>query len=164
MVFETEQEIVGALRHMLDSGIVVKLKNRFANPLFTGIRDCLLNVKVAGHICEVQIHLACILNEKPQMHIFYNFFRDLFASTGNYEGVMKQVEALGNLGTVRGVGEGSVAEGIGKLLREGDLVRLRGLANVLKGFGDSNLEVIVRKRVLEVLEVERVVSRTIKIF
>ena len=35
-----------------------RVKNRFANPTFCGFRDCLCNVDVEGHICEIQIHVT----------------------------------------------------------------------------------------------------------
>ncbi|GMI16508.1 hypothetical protein TrLO_g12872 [Triparma laevis f. longispina] len=53
VIVETEEQLGGVLGKMLGLGIVVRLKNRFANPLPTGIGDCLMNVKVGGHICEV---------------------------------------------------------------------------------------------------------------
>ena len=99
VLVETEEELGQVLTCLLDKGCVVRLKNRFANPLFTGIRDCLLNIEVEGHICEVQIHLSHIIKEKPAMHVFYNFFRDMFSGSGSYANKMEQVEALGRLGT-----------------------------------------------------------------
>ncbi|GMI08780.1 hypothetical protein TrLO_g10156 [Triparma laevis f. longispina] len=132
IIVKTEEQIAGVLQKMLDMGIVVRLKNRFANPLPTGMRDLLLNVKVGGHVAEVQVHQANIFEEKHTMHIYYEFFREMFpGGSDSYEELMKQVAALGNLGTKRGQAEGSVAWGISKLLKEGDLERLRGLGSLV---------------------------------
>eukprot|EP00957_Ditylum_brightwellii_P185331 14111551-Ditylum_brightwellii.AAC.1 len=35
---------------------IVRLKNRFKEPLFTGYCDALYNIKIDGIICEVQLH------------------------------------------------------------------------------------------------------------
>ena len=49
------------------------------------MRDVLVNIKVGGHICEIQIHMASILKEKPNMHVFYEFFREMFpGSSGKF--------------------------------------------------------------------------------
>ncbi|GMI52706.1 hypothetical protein TeGR_g14312 [Tetraparma gracilis] len=63
----TERELAAVLEALVDGKIkgknfkvtVVRLKNRFVEVLFTGIRDCLLNVLVeveghGGHVCEIQ--------------------------------------------------------------------------------------------------------------
>ncbi|GMH54520.1 hypothetical protein TrST_g12175, partial [Triparma strigata] len=156
IIVETEVQLAGILEIMLGMGIVVRLKNRFANPLPTGIRDCLMNVRVGGHICEVQLHLAPIIKEKGAMHEFYNFFRDLFSGASeSYAAIMERVEALGSIGTETGEGEGSVAKGVSDLLREGDLRRLRGLGDIVgrdKGIGDDSLELVLRRRIVEILE------------
>jgi tetratricopeptide (TPR) repeat protein len=164
IVVDDELSLGAVLSHLLTlDGCVVRLKNRFKKPLFTGIRDCLLNIKVAGHICEVQLHLSQILKEKPAMHEFYNFFRDMFAGA-SYELKMNQVESLGKLGTERGVGEGSVSRGVAELLKSRDVEQLSLLADVCglneglglggagEGFGDVKLEVVIRRRILDVLE------------
>ncbi|GMH73404.1 hypothetical protein TL16_g06179 [Triparma laevis f. inornata] len=95
IIVETEEQLGGVLKKMLELGIVVRLKNPFTNPLPTGIRDCLMNVKINGHICEVQLYLSFIIKEKGAMHEYYNFFRDKFSgASASYTEIMKQVEAL----------------------------------------------------------------------
>ncbi|GMH87563.1 hypothetical protein TrVE_jg9523 [Triparma verrucosa] len=156
IIVETEVQLAGILEIMLKMGIVVRLKNRFANPLPTGIRDCLMNVRMGGHICEVQLHLAPIIFEKGAMHEFYNFFRDLFSGASeSYAAIMERVEALGSIGTETGEGEGSVAKGVSDLLKEGDLRRLGGLGDIVgrdNGIGDDSLELVLRRRIVEILE------------
>mmetsp|Transcript_12506 Transcript_12506/g.22801 ORF Transcript_12506/g.22801 Transcript_12506/m.22801 type:complete len:605 (-) Transcript_12506:35-1849(-) len=155
---ETEEQLGRVLTKLLATGNVVRLKNRFATPLPSGIRDCLLNIKIAGHICEVQLHLSYIIKEKGEMHTFYNFFRELFSDASeSYTDILDRAEVLGDLGSKRGEGEGSVAANVSKLLHEGDLKRLRGLGLLVgskTGFGDEDLDLEIRKRIKEVIEAE----------
>ncbi|GMH96621.1 hypothetical protein TrVE_jg8161 [Triparma verrucosa] len=91
IIVETEEQIAGVLQKLLDIGILVRLKNRFATPLPTGMRDCLLNVKVDGHVAEVQVHQANVFEEKHTMHIYYEFFREMFPNgADSYEELMRQ--------------------------------------------------------------------------
>ncbi|GMH73809.1 hypothetical protein TL16_g06285 [Triparma laevis f. inornata] len=58
--------------------------------------DCLMNVKINGHICEVQLHLSYIIKEKGAIHEYYNFFHDKFSgASASYSEITKNVEALG---------------------------------------------------------------------
>lgn len=52
---------------------VVRLKNRFRNPLFNGYRDALYNIAVyIGNgvwvVCEVQLHLGAVLSHKEESY------------------------------------------------------------------------------------------------
>ena len=68
IVVETEDQLAAVLKALLDGQMngegvkvtVARLKNRFAEPMFTGIMDCLLNVLgevegQGGHVCEIQV-------------------------------------------------------------------------------------------------------------
>lgn len=58
---------------------VVRCKNRFASPPFNGYRDALYSIRLrGGHVCEVQLHLAAIVELKKETHVFYEFFRSYF--------------------------------------------------------------------------------------
>ena len=153
IIVETEMQVAKVLEKMLSMDIVVRLKNRIRPPLFTGMRHLLLNVGIGGHICEVQIHQAHIFDEKHVMHTYFDYFRAMFqGSSASYEQLMVQVEAVGNLGMKRGQGMGSIAWAISRLLKKGDLKRLRGLANLVGqriGFGDEALELVLRKKIVE---------------
>ncbi|GMH84605.1 hypothetical protein TL16_g09972 [Triparma laevis f. inornata] len=141
IIVKSETQLKAVMDKLLELGIVVRLKNRFANPLPTGIRDCLMNMKIGGHICEVQLHLSYIIKEKGAMHEHYNFFRDKFSgASASYTEIMKKVEALGLEGR-----EENVEYGVSKLLKEGDLGKLRGLEDIVgkeKGFGGVKLDVV----------------------
>lgn len=64
----------------------VRLKNRIKHPLFTGARDCLVNVSVdigngKTHIAEIQLQLAPFLKLRKQSLEVFNFFRDHFKTS-----------------------------------------------------------------------------------
>ena len=69
---------------------VVRVKNRFANPTVCGFRDCLCNVDVEAHICEIQIHVTEVkaIAKRSDSHAHYEFFRSYFA--GNEATVVAQ--------------------------------------------------------------------------
>ena len=78
IVVDTEAQLRAVFDALLSTGDVVRLKNRFANPSFNGYRDALFNVRVDGHIAEVQVHLTPFLNDKEEAHKHYKFFREKF--------------------------------------------------------------------------------------
>ncbi|GMI32320.1 hypothetical protein TeGR_g4751 [Tetraparma gracilis] len=107
----TERELAAVLEALVDGKIkgknfkvtVVRHKNRFVEVLFTGIRDCLLNVLVeveghGGHVCEIQLHLAGILALKGYCHKYYEIFRDIFdiamvcGDKGEHERALEEYE------------------------------------------------------------------------
>ena len=65
---------------------VVRLKNRFSEPLFNGYRDALYSVRVqiapgVWHVCEMQLHLRDVrdLAREQRTHAHYEYFRSYFA-------------------------------------------------------------------------------------
>jgi tetratricopeptide (TPR) repeat protein len=129
IVVHSEQHLSDLLHSLLAGSIeclkVVRLKNRFATPMFTGIRDCLLNVSINGtHVGEIQLHFGPILALKPECHIYYEFFRDYFVGTAqSYKERMEVFEKLGD------VGENGVANDIKAILEGDDLYKLDALWN-----------------------------------
>jgi len=57
---------------------VVQEKDRFASPL-DGYRDFTFNVRVEGHICEIQLHLTKIIEAKKKGHHDYTIVRGIEA-------------------------------------------------------------------------------------
>lgn len=59
---------------------VVRCKNRFSHPSTTGFRDALVNVRVGGMVCEIQIHLANIYTADRILdsHSEYEYLRQHF--------------------------------------------------------------------------------------
>lgn len=80
IVCRTEDQIVQVIEELEVSSDVIRLKNRFSKPPITGIRDILMNIKVDGHIFELQIHLEEILAVARSFnaHRLYEYFRKYF--------------------------------------------------------------------------------------
>ena len=77
---------------------VIRFKNRFKYPTFSGYRDALFNLQITSSqkngqdqggittntmIVELQIHLVQVMEHKPESHFYYGFFRKFFL--GNME-------------------------------------------------------------------------------
>lgn len=129
--------------------LVVRLKNRFKEPLYRGHRDALYNIVVkraqvnATHVCEVQLHLAELMAHKERTHVFYEYFRSCFGGSGEEE---KRMKALQN---IQGC-EGNVDLMIATILQGSDLDQLRDLASLIDDLmGDVKITVLIRARILE---------------
>ena len=164
VVVKSEEDLKNVLDELLKGGwggVVVRLKNRFKYFLFTGIRDCLLNVEIElepgggkTHICEIQIHLDVILALKKISHTYYDFFREYFK--GSTESYQKRVEAFDELcpgGFVSSSGDSSEMSGehlISEILESSDERRLLALANLTRRemLGDYHVHALCRERLL----------------
>ncbi|GMI35753.1 hypothetical protein TeGR_g11490 [Tetraparma gracilis] len=175
IVVETEEQLAAVLKALVGGQIkgegvkvtVVRLKNRFAVPMFTGIMDCLLNVLVevegqGGHVCEIQLHLAGILAMKGFCHKYYEIFRDIFVGTAEsykkrldmFEKVRDVFEMWGSVVYVRedvGEGEGGVEGGLRRLLEGEDVEKLQALMKLVGRdvLGDQKLEWHTAVRIVE---------------
>lgn len=81
---------------------VVRFKNRFKYPTFSGYRDALFNLRITSKsgqtmIVELQIHLNQVMEHKPESHFYYGFFRKFFL--GNMDVVSARMELLTSLGS-----------------------------------------------------------------
>lgn len=64
VIFETEYQVLQALDILQQDMKVIRIKNRFQNPV-NGYRDVLLNIRMPNqHIVEMQLHLRHILEVK----------------------------------------------------------------------------------------------------
>ena len=64
VIFETEEQVLQALTTLEQDMDVIRIKNRFENPV-NGYRDVLLNILLPNrHIAEMQLHLRNILDVK----------------------------------------------------------------------------------------------------
>jgi tetratricopeptide (TPR) repeat protein len=152
VVVDNEEKLNQFLRAFVSGAIpnikVVRLKNRFANPMFTGIRDCLMNVEVtcegeSRHVGEVQLHFSDILALKGECHVYYEYFRDFFAGDdASYEMRLKWFDKL-NLRE----GEG-VEDAIKRIVDGDDKDPLLALANISEKnvLGDAGLCAVACKR------------------
>lgn len=78
IVVETEAEVPGAIEAIRESFDVVRVKDRFANPLSTGYRDVLINVRLPdGMWAELQVHIPEMLAAKELGHLLYEVERAL---------------------------------------------------------------------------------------
>ena len=67
------------MQKMLEEAIkhleMVRAKDRLNNPLPTGYRDLLLNVRFRDHVCELQLHVKAIHAHKELAHEHYDYQR-----------------------------------------------------------------------------------------
>ena len=79
IVVDEEQQLVAVASKLMEGSLceVVRLKNRFAEPLFNGYRDALYSVRVSSgdisHVCELQLHLAAVIAHKEKTHHYYEY-------------------------------------------------------------------------------------------
>lgn len=100
--------------------VVVRFKNRYAQPLFNGYRDALYNLALevrpgaCWQLCEVQLHLAAILSHKKQSHGYYEFFRAFFSGdSGSIErrlAILSQVSSVARRWQPRKVADGLASD------------------------------------------------------
>jgi hypothetical protein len=80
IICENPQQIYKALGELKGQGNVVRVKDRFENPV-NGYRDMLVNVEMSnGHIVEVQLHLRSVMEVKNGAgHKLYEESRGIYA-------------------------------------------------------------------------------------
>ncbi|GMI35440.1 hypothetical protein TeGR_g1209 [Tetraparma gracilis] len=176
IVVETEEQLAAVLKALVGGQIkgegvkvtVARLKNRFAEPMFTGIMDCLLNVLVevegqGGHVCEIQLHLAGILAMKGYCHKYYEIFRDIFVGTA--ESYKKRLDMFEKVGDVGG-GEGGVEGGLRRLLEGEDVKKLQALGELAGRdvLGDPKLQGHAADRIAELTGEEETVQAALALF
>ncbi|GMI32324.1 hypothetical protein TeGR_g4751 [Tetraparma gracilis] len=164
----TERELAAVLEALVDGKIkgknfkvtVVRHKNRFVEVLFTGIRDCLLNVLVeveghGGHVCEIQLHLAGILALKGYCHKYYEIFRDIF----------KRLDMFEKVGDVGG-GGGGVERGLRRLLEGEDVEKLKALRELagVNVLGDPKLFGLASDRIVELTREEETAEAALALY
>jgi tetratricopeptide (TPR) repeat protein len=159
VVVDTEEQLSALLSAFINNEIAgitpVRLKNRFANPMFTGIRDCLMNVNIkcpdgSSHIGEVQLHFAPILALKGLCHVYYEFFREFFAGAdSSYQMRLEMFEKLGIIIQP----DQTVEEAIVAILKGDDMERLQALAEITSNhvLGDSKLCLSATKKLATVI-------------
>ena len=120
---------------------IVRLKNRFKNFLFTGIRDCLLN-------CSIPIdaknpknrHIGEILALKHQSHDYYGYFREYFeGSTASYK---LRMETFENLLSDKNTEEVEPSILIERILRHSDEGKISALSDMAEMMGDPRIRLV----------------------
>ena len=56
---------------------IVRVKDRLSKPATGGYRDIQLNGSVAGHVCELQLHIKNLVDFKAQAHVIYGILRSV---------------------------------------------------------------------------------------
>ena len=144
VIVNTEAQLIAVAQALDDSAAapdgvefqLVKLKNRFKEPLYNGYRDALYSIRVripgtdAWHVCEMQLHLAEIIAHKSATHVLYEFFRSYFA--GNMEAVDERMRVLIELGDRVGAST-SLGEFVQVVATGGDLRQMQQLEFMLSG-------------------------------
>lgn len=70
---------------------VVREKNNFETPN-GGYRDYNFNIRIEGHICELQLHLSQIMDAKKKGHKHYNVVRDIEAQQKEHGGPLTEAD------------------------------------------------------------------------
>jgi tetratricopeptide (TPR) repeat protein len=147
IICKTEKQVAKVYRALKRKADVVRNKNRFVTPTDSGIRDMVVNIRVNGHIFEVQIHQADLLAETIESngHEYYDFFRITFA--GNRKTYKKRMEIFMKLGLNAQTGK-SVARAI---LEGENKIKLRVLGDLSseRKFDTPDLSLLVWTRLLE---------------
>ena len=76
LVLPSPAHVVRAVALLKTQNEVVRLKNRFARPS-GGLRDMLLNVRIDGVFCEVQVGIETLVAVRRKMHKFYGVVRSI---------------------------------------------------------------------------------------
>ena len=80
-VFDNAADLARLVASLSDDGAtevkVVRVKDRFSNPISGGYRDMLLNVRIRSipHVGELQLHIGGIISIKPKAHRVYEILR-----------------------------------------------------------------------------------------
>lgn len=153
IVCRTEDQVVQVIEKLKkrDECDIVRMKNRVSHPTYTGMRDILMNIKVDGHVFELQIHLADLLAiDLSDGHHFYEYFREYFVGTSEF--LEKQAEILQNFGKVI-LDTDNISEAIRDILKGEDIDKLKALQQITnsKIFGVHELSLKVMKRLVSLL-------------
>jgi tetratricopeptide (TPR) repeat protein len=138
------------------SFVVMRLKNRFAQPVFNGYQDALYTIELtfaAGiHVlCEIQLHLTALLVRSNANHKHYEYFRKYFTGTwmASADAVETRLRRLNKIGGVAA----SAEELVNNVLESRDAERLEGLAELVGEFmvDDEPLLVEVERKRLALI-------------
>eukprot|EP00588_Corethron_pennatum_P001885 CAMPEP_0194297498 /NCGR_PEP_ID=MMETSP0169-20130528/59049_1 /TAXON_ID=218684 /ORGANISM="Corethron pennatum, Strain L29A3" /LENGTH=610 /DNA_ID=CAMNT_0039047323 /DNA_START=58 /DNA_END=1886 /DNA_ORIENTATION=+ len=165
LVVDSEKYLDSFFAYVFDASrkneiTIVRFKNRFKYPTFSGYRDALFNLLLKSPtsdrtmVVELQIHLAQIITHKEESHKYYEFFREFFA--GNMDAVEQRMLLLERMGRniVHGKNLGYFKLGLSKVIEEASLEQLSGLDHLLgdDGIQDYLLAAIVARRKLVLME------------
>uniref|UniRef100_A0A7S4UX92 Kinesin light chain n=1 Tax=Ditylum brightwellii TaxID=49249 RepID=A0A7S4UX92_9STRA len=123
---------------------IVRLKNRFKEPVFTGYCDALYNVNIDGIICEVQLHVSAIVAYKEESHHYYGFFRSFFA--GNVPACKNRIDMLERCIDPNA----DLQTALEEMLKTDDEYLIRGMCVLVYEMGDWYLCEVLCRRMCEI--------------
>ncbi|MFT7520437.1 MAG: hypothetical protein ACI9MC_002583 [Kiritimatiellia bacterium] len=80
--YDTDEGMKDGVALIRKSMDVVRVKNNFELPK-GGYRDYNFNVRIDGHVCELQVHLTAIIEAKKEGHDDYEVVREIEARQKN---------------------------------------------------------------------------------
>jgi len=122
---------------------IIRLKNRFKEPLFTGYSDALYNVEIEGVICEVQLHVSAIVAHKEENHKYYEYFRSFFA--GNFGACEARIHMLEKCVDP----DADLQQMLVKMLASKDEKLLLDMRTLVTEMGDYYLKELLCRRLFE---------------
>jgi len=156
IVCSTEEELVNvirALRKRKEEVDIVRIKNRVTNPLFTGGRHILMNVKVNNHVFEIQLHQADLLfyYTNADGHKYYEFFLEHFVGTSAY--YQKRTEIFDRIGEA--VLGSNITIAIKMILEGTDEKKLEALKEItaLNIFATHDINLMANKRLQALMKI-----------
>jgi len=149
-VVEDELQLIGvadALQEFHENGEIeiVRVKNRFIEPLWNGYRDALYNIKVNGVICEVQLHLGAVVLHKKKSHHCYEHFRSYFA--GNMDTCIDLIDMLDSS---IDKDETNMFDMLQGLLKSEDKKVLQDMRDLFQKMGDLYLQKQFCRRLIDI--------------
>jgi len=103
IIFSSSSHLLQFVETITDSEsfVIVKSKNRFQQPAFTGYRDWCLQIQIDTglgfhHICELQLHCQAIkdLSAELGLYAYYEYFRCYFGDAGRNDDLEDRLEEL----------------------------------------------------------------------
>jgi len=142
IVVDNEDQLI-AVAKKLQNEKILRLKNRFQEPLFTGYSDALYNIEIKGIICEVQLHVSAIVAHKEENHDYYVYFRSFFA--GNIGACEARIHMLEKCIDP----DADVEQMLVKMLKSEDKKLMTDMIRLVAKMGDFYLEELLCRRLFE---------------
>ena len=132
---------------------VVRYKDRFTHPTFSGYRDALLNLRIPlggndgdAFLVELQIHHKTFIAQKAETHSYYEYFRTYFA--GNVDVVAERMRVLEDL--AHGCGGATTERLYADAIESKDERKIRALDDLLDKLSELELRHKVCERLVDV--------------
>jgi hypothetical protein len=109
---DTCKEVASCLQWLISNAEVERIKDRISKPAAGGYRDMLVNVRINGHLCEIQLHLTSMAAVKKHGgHLLFRWLRLYDMSTRVKQGRIYTTTETDEHGRPAGLGHWSNAMG-----------------------------------------------------